>query len=60
MNITGSKSKESEVMVTWDNPKELESYIEKLQSAADRLTSENRRLRKSHQVIQDKVRQLLH
>ena len=52
---SGSKSKGDDITVTWDNPEELEAYIVKLQAAADRLTSENRRLRKSHQTIQDKV-----
>lgn len=48
--------KGDDVSVTWDDPVELEAYIVKLQAAADRLTSENRRLRKSHQLITDKVR----
>ena len=43
------------VQVTWDNPDELEKYIAKLQAAADKLTSENRRLRKAHFIVQDKV-----
>ena len=34
----------------------MEEYIGKLQSAADRLTSENRRLRKCHGVFIEKVR----
>ena len=41
--------------ITWDNPGELEEYISRLQSAADRLTSENRRLRKCHGILLDKV-----
>ena len=41
--------------ITWDNPDELEEYISRLQSAADRLTSENRRLRKCHGTLVDKV-----
>lgn len=55
----GSKQKGNDVLVTWDNPEELEAYIVKLQSAAERLTSENRRLRKCHQDITDKVVQLM-
>ncbi|KAJ8027756.1 Cytoplasmic dynein 2 heavy chain 1 [Holothuria leucospilota] len=47
------------VQVTWDNPEELESYIVKLQGAAERLTSENRRLRKWHYILSDKVTQLM-
>jgi len=44
------------MQVTWDNPEQLETYIRKLQTAADRLTSENRRLRKCHGILIDKVR----
>jgi hypothetical protein len=51
----GSKSKGDAVQITWDNPEELESYIERLQAAAERLTSENRKLRKAHMVVCDKV-----
>lgn len=51
----GSKDSSGKVQVTWDNPSELEAYIDKLQAAADRLTSENRRLRKCHYNISDKV-----
>ena len=51
----GSRDTDGKTQVTWDNPTELESYISKLQAAADRLTSENRRLRKCHQNISDKV-----
>jgi dynein heavy chain 2 len=47
------------VQVTWDNPEQLEAYIRKLQAAADRLTTENRKLRKSHTVVSDKVQQLM-
>ncbi|XP_076467409.1 LOW QUALITY PROTEIN: cytoplasmic dynein 2 heavy chain 1-like [Babylonia areolata] len=56
---SGSKSKGDEVQVTWDNPEQLEAYIRKLQSAADRLTTENRKLRKSHFVVSEKVQQLM-
>ena len=42
--------------VTWDNPKELESFISQLESITDRLTTENRRLRKCHTTLIDKVR----
>ena len=52
----GSKAKDQGVQVTWDDPEELERYIQKLQKSAERLTSENRRLRKSHYIVQDKVR----
>nr|KAG5701774.1 hypothetical protein BaRGS_000764 [Batillaria attramentaria] len=56
---SGSKSKGDDVQVTWDNPEQLEAYIRKLQSAADRLTTENRKLRKSHNVVSEKVQQLM-
>ncbi|KAK7096855.1 hypothetical protein V1264_003902 [Littorina saxatilis] len=56
---TGSKGKGEDGQVTWDNPEQLEAYIKKLQSAADRLTTENRKLRKSHNVVSEKVQQLM-
>ena len=55
LSATGIKSKGDGVQVTWDNPEELERYIQQLQAAADRLTSENRKLRKCHLVVSDKV-----
>ena len=51
----GTKAKGDEVQVTWDNPEQLEAYIRKLQAAADRLTTENRKLRKSHYIVSEKV-----
>ena len=45
-----------QVQITWDNPEQLEEYIGKLQGAADRLTSENRRLRKCHGIVKEKVK----
>ena len=51
----GTKAKGDEVLVTWDNPEQLEAYIRKLQAAADRLTTENRKLRKSHNIVSEKV-----
>ena len=51
----GTKAKGDEVQVTWDNPEQLEAYIKKLQAAADRLTTENRKLRKSHYIVSEKV-----
>lgn len=45
--------------VTWNNSAEVETYIEKLQQAADRITSENRKLRKYHQLIGERVAALL-
>ena len=55
---SGAKSKGVDVQVTWDNPEELEPYIQKLQASADRLTTENRKLRKSHNTVCEKVCQL--
>ena len=45
-----------QVQVTWDNPAVLEAYITRLQAAAERITSENRRLRKCHGLMADKVK----
>lgn len=41
--------------ITWDNPRELEAYIQKLQAAAERLSTENRKLRKWHTNFIQKV-----
>ncbi|PNI44695.1 DYNC2H1 isoform 3 [Pan troglodytes] len=49
---TGSGGKSQ---ITWDNPKELEGYIQKLQNAAERLATENRKLRKWHTTFCEKV-----
>lgn len=44
------------VFVTWDNPTEVETYTKKLQMAADRLSTENRKLRKKHIIMGEKVK----
>ncbi|KAG7479776.1 cytoplasmic dynein 2 heavy chain 1 isoform X1 [Solea senegalensis] len=56
-----SQSKETggKLQITWNNPKELEVYISKLQSAAEKLSSENRKLRKWHTDFNDKVVSLM-
>ncbi|XP_024132434.1 cytoplasmic dynein 2 heavy chain 1 [Oryzias melastigma] len=56
-----SLSKESggKLQITWDNPKELQGYIAKLQSAAEKLSTENRKLRKWHTDFIDKVVSLM-
>ncbi|XP_053374448.1 cytoplasmic dynein 2 heavy chain 1-like [Mercenaria mercenaria] len=54
---TGAKVKGEDVLMTWDNPEELEIYIRKLQTAAEKLTTMNRILQKSHFDINDKVQQ---
>uniref|UniRef100_A0A8B9E7P0 Cytoplasmic dynein 2 heavy chain 1 n=1 Tax=Anser cygnoides TaxID=8845 RepID=A0A8B9E7P0_ANSCY len=45
--------------ITWDNPRELEAYIQKLQAAAERLSTENRKLRKCHTNFIEKVISLM-
>lgn len=52
-----SQSKEpgGKLQITWDNPKELEACISKLQSAAEKLSTENRKLRKWHTDFIEKV-----
>ncbi|NXG46652.1 DYHC2 protein, partial [Psilopogon haemacephalus] len=45
--------------ITWDNPRELEAYIQKLQAAAERLSTENRKLRKWHRNFIEKVISLM-
>uniref|UniRef100_A0A8D0H431 Cytoplasmic dynein 2 heavy chain 1 n=1 Tax=Sphenodon punctatus TaxID=8508 RepID=A0A8D0H431_SPHPU len=46
---------EGKAPITWNNPKELEAYIQKLQSAAERLATDNRKLRKWHTNFTEKV-----
>ena len=53
--VQGSSVGKERVQVTWDDPKELEEYITKLQGIANQLTTENRRLRKCHTNFLDKV-----
>ncbi|XP_077466766.1 cytoplasmic dynein 2 heavy chain 1 isoform X1 [Stigmatopora argus] len=50
-----SKESGSKLHITWNNPKELEVYISKLQSATEKLSTENRKLRKWHTDFTDKV-----
>lgn len=50
-----SREEGGKLQITWENPKELEQYIGKLQSAAERLSTENRKLRKWHTDFTDKV-----
>ena len=45
-------------VITWNNPSALEKYIGKLQSVAGTLTDKNRRLRKWHRMLAEKVCQL--
>lgn len=46
------------LQITWDNPKELEIYINKLQNAAERLSTQNRKLRKWHTDFTEKVKNI--
>ncbi|XP_039269307.2 cytoplasmic dynein 2 heavy chain 1-like [Styela clava] len=48
-------TQEGKLHITWDKPEELEEYIKKLQSAAQKLTMENRQYRRQHSIICDKV-----
>ncbi|XP_073719558.1 cytoplasmic dynein 2 heavy chain 1 [Misgurnus anguillicaudatus] len=50
-----SRDEGGKLQITWENPKDLEQYISKLQSAAERLSTENRKLRKWHTDFTDKV-----
>ncbi|KAJ8280434.1 hypothetical protein GJAV_G00054510 [Gymnothorax javanicus] len=52
---SGARESGSKLQITWDNPKELEVYIAKLQSSAERLSTENRKLRKWHTDFTEKV-----
>ncbi|KAK3283536.1 hypothetical protein CYMTET_8768 [Cymbomonas tetramitiformis] len=45
--------------VTWNNPVALEGYIHRLQAVANGLTDKNRRLRKTHRVLGEKVSDML-
>ncbi|XP_073518216.1 cytoplasmic dynein 2 heavy chain 1 isoform X2 [Phyllobates terribilis] len=52
---TSSGEPGQKTRITWDNPRELQSYIEKLQSVAEQLSTENRKLRKKHTDFSQKV-----
>jgi dynein heavy chain 2 len=56
-NPKGSKS--SGGQITWDNPEDLERYTLSLQASAEKLSTENRKLRKLHQKISDIVINLM-
>lgn len=43
------------VHITWNNPTECQNYVDRLQKAADRLSLENRKLRKSHNTLGTEV-----
>ncbi|KAK0416096.1 hypothetical protein QR680_012296 [Steinernema hermaphroditum] len=45
--------------VTWNDPKKLKEFIDKLHKAAEKLTTHNRKLRKVHSEIVDIVKGLM-
>lgn len=45
--------------ITWSNTAQVETYIESIKQAETRLVNENRKLKKLHQVISDRVCQLM-
>ncbi|KAL6730872.1 hypothetical protein Aduo_001798 [Ancylostoma duodenale] len=54
------KNEESAISrVTWEDPKELEEFIAKLQGASDKLSNHNRRLRNAHTEIVHMVLELV-
>lgn len=52
--IPGKNADASVTNVTWEDPHKLQAYIEKLQDAALKLTTHNRRLRKIHMEMVEK------
>jgi dynein heavy chain 2 len=52
-------AKEKNQEIIWDNATQLEGFISRLQNAAERLTSQNRKLRKYHVDICDRVVSLM-
>lgn len=42
------KNSKQKGVVTWENTKDLEDYVQKVQTAANEIMSENKRLRKLH------------
>ena len=47
------------MQITWDSPEELEEYVGRLKTAAEHLTSQNRRLRRSHSLLVGRVSSLM-
>lgn len=56
-NPKGSKGNNGQI--TWDNPEDLERYTVNLQATAEKLSTENRKLRKLHQKISEIVVNLI-
>ncbi|KAJ1562887.1 Cytoplasmic dynein 2 heavy chain 1 [Nowakowskiella sp. JEL0078] len=57
--VRTSKDGAKKPSITWDSPTEVESYISKLQVAADRVSLANRKLRKFHDTIGEHVLNLM-
>lgn len=47
----GKSNSSNEDDITWSNPSECEKYIRVVQEAADKLSAENRWLRKIHETL---------
>ena len=58
-NPRGATSKGSSGQITWDNPDDLERYLLNLQAAAEKLATENRKLRRLHDRITEIVCNLM-
>ncbi|KAH7706719.1 cytoplasmic dynein 2 heavy chain 1, partial [Aphelenchoides avenae] len=56
---SGKSTDDTAMTVTWDKPKELEEYIQKLKDASYKLTTHNRRLRKVHEEVMEKIVRLV-
>lgn len=50
-NPTANRGSKSDQTVTWGNSSECNSYVERLRTAADKLSGENRRLQKVHEKM---------
>ncbi|KAG5445317.1 Cytoplasmic dynein 2 heavy chain 1, variant 2 [Clonorchis sinensis] len=55
----GNQPKETGNTITWNQTEELESYINQLQTASRQLMMENRKLRKVHFTVMEKIIRLL-
>ena len=55
----GGGGGDSSSQITWDNPEQLTRYISTLRAAADKLKTENLKLRRHHSTIQQIVCSLM-
>lgn len=53
--VKGPKGNSQDRVVTWASTAEVERYVGELQRAAEQLTTENRKLRKYHDIFTEKV-----